>query len=83
MNTLSSRLEQLKSDFDRDGPPDEGLTQISYRGWWLYIYPTAASQTQNVVPKLFELVSPDITPLQSLKVSDDDVGGFPGVLGGP
>ena len=78
------------SDFDRDGPPDEGLTQISYRGWWLYVYPTATADSVHEVPKLFQLVSPNIAPLKSwssIKAEDggdDDVGGPPTVInGGP
>ncbi len=73
------------SDFDRDGPPDEGLTQISYRGWWLYVYPTAAPDSIHDVPKLFQLVSPSIAPLRVglSKEDDDNVGGPPWVYGGP
>ena len=71
------------SDFDRDGPPDEGLTQISYRGWWLYVYPTAVPDSIHEVPKLFQLVSPSISPLRAGVSDDDGVGGPPWVLGGP
>jgi hypothetical protein len=76
------------SDFDRDGPPDEGLTQISYRGWWLYVYPNAAPDSIHDVPKLFQLVSPSIAPLRvgaSIVVANDgdDVGGPGPFYGGP
>jgi hypothetical protein len=71
------------SDFDRDGPPDEGLTQISYRGWWLYFYPTAAPDSIHEVPKLFQLISPGISPLRAGVSDDDGVDGPPWVLGGP
>jgi hypothetical protein len=76
------------SSFDRDGPPDEGLNQIAYRGWWLYVYPTAAPDSIREVPKLFQLVSPNIAPLRvgvSIVGADDpdDVGAPPWILGGP
>jgi hypothetical protein len=76
------------SSFDRDGPPDEGLNQIAYRGWWLYVYPTAAPDSIREVPKLFQLVSPNIAPLRvgvSIVGADDpdDVGGPGGLNGGP
>jgi hypothetical protein len=76
------------SDFDRDGPPDEGLTQISYRGWWLYVYPTAAPDSIHEVPKLFQLVSSSVAPLRvgvSIVGADDpdDIGNPGPVLGGP
>jgi hypothetical protein len=77
------------SSFDRDGPPDEGLNQIVYRGWWLYVYPSAApADSIHEVPKLFQLVSPSIAPLRvgvSVSAEDDpdDVGGHIPVYGGP
>ena len=67
-------------DFERtDGK--YGYKQVTYNGWWLYIFTEdRAGEVRGIVPGLWDVVPADVEPLLPL---DEDDTPPPIILGGP